>query len=171
MISIVEATCEAALALKLKRVGLLGTRFTMEGQFYPVAFSERGITVVAPEPEDRTYIHEKYLGELVKGLHGEVHPEIGALAKAILGKMRKRLPRAVELVYDNYNALVIGFGPTERASDAIFSIAVYPRWVSLFFLTWSGALIRRSCSRGVARGFATSSSRMRRSWTSLPSRG
>jgi len=37
-------------------------------------------------------------------------------------------------VYDNYNALAIGFGPTERASDAIFSIALYPRWVSLFFL-------------------------------------
>jgi len=37
-------------------------------------------------------------------------------------------------VYDNYNALAIGFGPSERASEAIFSIAVYPRWVSLFFL-------------------------------------
>jgi len=48
--------------------------------------------------------------------------------------MRARLPGAVELVYDNYNALVIGFGPTERASDAVFSIALYPRWVNLFFL-------------------------------------
>src|SRR5262245_31877006 len=61
-------------------------------------------------------------------------PEVAALARAILLKMRSRLPGAVELVYDNYNALVIGFGPTERASDAIFSIAVYPRWVNLFFL-------------------------------------
>jgi len=48
--------------------------------------------------------------------------------------MRKRLPGAIELVYDNYNALAIGFGPNERSSDAIFSIAVFPRWVSLFFL-------------------------------------
>jgi len=40
----------------------------------------------------------------------------------------------MELVYDNYNALAVGFGPSERASEAIFSIAVYPRWVSLFFL-------------------------------------
>lgn len=48
--------------------------------------------------------------------------------------MRKRLPGAVELVYDNYNALAIGFGPSEKASEAIFSIAVFPRWVSLFFL-------------------------------------
>jgi len=38
------------------------------------------------------------------------------------------------LVYDNYNALAIGFGPTERASDVVFSIAVFPRWANLFFL-------------------------------------
>src|SRR5437762_11157315 len=61
-------------------------------------------------------------------------PEVADLAHAALEKMRARLPGAVELVYDNYNALAIGFGPTERASDAIFSIALFPRWVSLFFL-------------------------------------
>jgi hypothetical protein len=41
-------------------------------------------------------------------------------------------------VYDNYNALAIGFGPSERTSEAIFSIAVYPKWVSLFFLQAKG---------------------------------
>jgi len=61
-------------------------------------------------------------------------PEIAATAKRALVKMRKRLPGAVEIVYDNYNALAIGFGPNEKASLAIFSIALYPRWVNLFFL-------------------------------------
>jgi hypothetical protein len=61
-------------------------------------------------------------------------PEIATLAQAVLATMRKRYPTALELVYDNYNALAIGFGPTERASEAIFSIAVFPRWISLFFL-------------------------------------
>jgi hypothetical protein len=61
-------------------------------------------------------------------------PEIEALAREALARMRARLPGAIELVYDNYNALAIGFSPTERASDAIFSIALWPRWVSLFFL-------------------------------------
>jgi hypothetical protein len=65
-------------------------------------------------------------------------PEIEALAKTILAKMRKRYPTALELVYDNYNALAIGFGPTERPSEAIFSIALFPRWVSLFFLQGAG---------------------------------
>jgi hypothetical protein len=61
-------------------------------------------------------------------------PEVASLAEALLNEMRRRYPTALELVYDNYNALAIGFGPTERASEAIFSIAVFPRWVSLFFL-------------------------------------
>lgn len=65
---------------------------------------------------------------------GKYSREIGALARAALAKMRSQLPGAVELVYDNYNALVIGFGPSERPSEAICSLALYPRWVSLVFL-------------------------------------
>jgi len=65
-------------------------------------------------------------------------PEVAALAEDILGEMRKLYPTALELVYDNYNALAIGFGPTERASEAVFSIALFPRWVSLFLLQAKG---------------------------------
>ena len=61
-------------------------------------------------------------------------PEIARLIKASLASLRRKLPGATELVYDNFNALVIGFGPTERASEAIFSIAAYPNWLNLFFL-------------------------------------
>jgi hypothetical protein len=61
-------------------------------------------------------------------------PEIAAFARVALAKMRKRLPYAVEMVYDNYNALVCGFGPTERASEAVFSIVMFPKYVSLCFL-------------------------------------
>ena len=66
------------------------------------------------------------------------NPAIADQARAILTRMRARLPGAIQLVYDNYNALVIGFGPSERASEAIFSIALYPRWVTLFFLQGAG---------------------------------
>jgi hypothetical protein len=61
-------------------------------------------------------------------------PEIASLAREALAKLRERLPGAVQLVYDNFNALVIGFGPSQRASDAVLSVAMYPRWVNLCFL-------------------------------------
>jgi hypothetical protein len=61
-------------------------------------------------------------------------PKVASLARRALVKMRKRLPSAIEMVYDNYNALAIGFCPTMRPSEAIFSIVLYPRYVTLFFL-------------------------------------
>ena len=61
-------------------------------------------------------------------------PRVASLARAAFAWMRKRFPGATVLVYDNYNALAIGFGSSEKASEAVFSIALYPRWVSLFFL-------------------------------------
>jgi aspartate racemase len=68
LISIVEATCEAAKAMGLKRVGLFGTSFTMQGKFYRDVFARAGITLVAPNLEDQTYVHDKYMNELVNGV-------------------------------------------------------------------------------------------------------
>jgi hypothetical protein len=75
-------------------------------------------------------------------------PEVAALARKAIAALRKRLPGARVLVYDNYNALAVGFGPNERASEAILSIAVYPRWVSLFFLRGKGLADPRKVLRG-----------------------
>lgn len=70
----------------------------------------------------------------LEGFIKKFDPAVAKLARSVRGEMRKRFPSAVELVYDNYNALAIGFGPTERASEAIVSVAVYPRGVSLYFM-------------------------------------
>ena len=68
LISIVVVTRDAAKARGLKRVALFGTRFTMTAPLYPDVFSRKSIAVVIPDPADQDYIHEKYLGELVKGV-------------------------------------------------------------------------------------------------------
>jgi aspartate racemase len=68
LISIVEATCAAVQTLGFARVGLFGTRFTMQGRFYSDVFSPRGITLVLPDPDEQLYIHDRYMGELVKGV-------------------------------------------------------------------------------------------------------
>lgn len=67
LISIVEATCAAVKARKLKRLALFGTRYTMQANFYPKIFSREGIELIVPDPEDQSYIHDKYMGELVSG--------------------------------------------------------------------------------------------------------
>jgi hypothetical protein len=65
-------------------------------------------------------------------------PDVAACARSVLARMTALYPQAFRLVYDNYNALAVGFSPGEKTSNGIFSIAVYPRWVSLFFLQGAG---------------------------------
>ena len=68
LISIVQATCDAAKTLGLKRLGLFGTRFTMQGRFYPDVFSKDTITLILPNEKEQSDIHEIYMNELLKGL-------------------------------------------------------------------------------------------------------
>jgi len=68
LLSIVEAACQATKKLGLKRVGLFGTRFTMQARFYPDTFSKEGMTIIVPGVEEQAYIHDKYMSELVNGI-------------------------------------------------------------------------------------------------------
>jgi hypothetical protein len=61
-------------------------------------------------------------------------PEVATLTRALLAKMKARIPGATIPVYDNYNALAIGFGSSDRIKDIVLSLAVMPRWVTLCFM-------------------------------------
>jgi len=61
-------------------------------------------------------------------------PAIAAQLRDARRRLRAHFPRGVEMVFDNYNALVFGIGPSDRARESFISIAGYPRWVTLFFL-------------------------------------
>jgi hypothetical protein len=63
---------------------------------------------------------------------------VAEAARALVARMRARIPGAQVLVYDNYNALAIGFGPSDKAGQAVLSLAVFPRWVTLCFLNGKG---------------------------------
>lgn len=76
----------------------------------------------------------------IDGFLAKYDAGVARQARAARRKMRRLFAGGVELVYDNYNALVFAYAPTERASDIICSIALYPRWVTLFFL--HGASLR-----------------------------
>jgi Domain of unknown function (DU1801) len=61
-------------------------------------------------------------------------PQHQATIRSARKKLRKRFPTAVELVYDNYNFFVIGYGPNERASECVVSIAAASNGVGLCFI-------------------------------------
>ena len=67
------------------------------------------------------------------GFISKFSPDVARIARAARSRVRKLLPAAFELVYDNYNALALAYGPSVRTSEVVLSLALYPRWVSLFF--------------------------------------
>src|SRR5574341_1261196 len=82
------------------------------------------------------------------GFVAKFNPEMARLIREARKKMRERLPRAVELLYDNYNFFVIGYGPSEKASEAIFSLAAQAKGVSLCFLQGSSLPDPKGLLRG-----------------------
>jgi aspartate racemase len=96
LISIVEATCERAKAMGFRKLGLFGTRSTMQGQFYPDVFSKEGIELAVPDESDRAFIHHIYFSELVKG--------------TVLPETRERLLTIVERLKqsDDIQGLILG---------------------------------------------------------------
>ncbi len=96
LVSIVEATCETTRQMKLNNVGLFGTRFTMQGKFFPAVFSRYGISIQVPETEDQNTIHSKYMNELVNGI---VLPETQRELLKIASRLQKQ---------KNIQALIVG---------------------------------------------------------------
>ena len=86
LLSIVAVCADEARRRGLRRLGLLGTRFTMEATFYPNVCGRYGITVVTPTGGERAWIHERYVGEL---LAGEFRDETRQQMIAIVARLRK----------------------------------------------------------------------------------
>jgi aspartate racemase len=112
LVSIVRSTCDAAKAGGLERVGLFGTRFTMRAGFYQEMFSREGMSVTLPREDEQDYIHEKYMGELVKGV--------------FLPETRARLLSIAERLKSDEGVQALILGGTElplilRESDAVES--------------------------------------------------
>jgi aspartate racemase len=87
LLSIVQAACDAANALGLKKVGLFGTRFTMQGRFYPDVFARAGIALIVPQPDEQALIHEKYMEELLNNIFLE---ETRERLLAIVEQLKRR---------------------------------------------------------------------------------
>lgn len=85
LLSIVEATCQFARARALKRLGLFGTRFTMQAGFYQKVFRKQDIEIILPDPDDQAFIHEKYVNELINGVfYPETRKGMLDIARALI---------------------------------------------------------------------------------------
>jgi len=87
LVSIVETTRDAARDRELTRIGLFGTKFTMQGRFYPDVFSRSGIELVRPGEDEQAFIHDKYVGELLKSTF---RPDTRERLVAIIQTMKHR---------------------------------------------------------------------------------
>lgn len=99
LVSIVQATCDHVRTSELTRVALLGTRFTMEGRFYPAVFDAAGIRLVTPAPDDLSYVHDIYLNELLKN--------------QFLPETRLRLLQVIDRLIDDQGVEAVILGGTE----------------------------------------------------------
>jgi aspartate racemase len=96
LISIVEAACDEVRSRGFKTVALFGTRFTMQAPFYPGVFSRAGLNLVLPNDREQDYIHEIYLGQLLKDVF---LPETRTRVLEIAGEMKRR---------DNIEGVILG---------------------------------------------------------------
>lgn len=86
LLSIVQAACDHARGRGLRRLGLLGTGFTMRARFYPDVFARAGVELITPRADEQAFIHEKYIHELLKN---QFLPETRTALLAIIDRMRK----------------------------------------------------------------------------------
>jgi aspartate racemase len=82
-----DTTAKAVVAAGLSTVALLGTRYTMEQEFYRARLEQHGLSVVVPDEPDRTVVHEVIYKELVQGV---VSPESKRLYLEIIERLLDR---------------------------------------------------------------------------------
>lgn len=96
LLSIVQAACDAAKTLGVRKIGLFGSGYTMRARFYPDLFAGEGIEVVLPNAGEQAFIHEKYMGELLNNIF---LPDTRDRLYAIVEAMKQR---------DGIEALILG---------------------------------------------------------------
>jgi hypothetical protein len=85
-------------------------------------------------------VQDSTAADQVAGFIAKFDPRVAKQIRSCRAAVRRRMPTAHELVYDNYNFFVIGYSSTERASDCIISLASNCHGVTLFF--YYGAKLR-----------------------------
>jgi aspartate racemase len=85
MLSIADETCKRASSMKLKKLGLMGTKYTMESDFFQKAFHNAGISIIVPMKDEMQFIHNKILSEIALGIIiNSTRQELLSIAKRMI---------------------------------------------------------------------------------------
>ena len=85
MLSIIDETCKRALSMRVKKPGLMGTKFTMESDFFQKIFHNVGISIIVPAKDEQQYIHNKLISEIEFGIiKNSTRQELLSIAKRMI---------------------------------------------------------------------------------------
>jgi aspartate racemase len=131
MLSLLDATAEAIQGRGLSRVGLLGTRFTMEKSFYQDALARHGISTLVPDADDRAYVNRVIYDELVAG---QIRDESRVGYLAIIHKLAEQGAQGIilgcteiPLLVDEAGAGIPLFDTTQIHAEAALNYAIKDR--------------------------------------------
>lgn len=133
VVSIVDAVAEAAVAHGARRVGVLGTAYTMASpHLYPPRLAAHGLTALVPEPEDAAEVHRVIYDELVQGV---VREASRARLSDVVARLAARGADVVVLACTELAMVLDPAGPTPVPLidstvvhvDALLDAALAPR--------------------------------------------
>jgi aspartate racemase len=125
LLHIADATADALAAAGISRVGLLGTRFTMEQDFYRVRLEARGFDVLIPQAEARTSVHRIIYDELCQGV---VREDSRAAYRTIMAELVDAGAQAVILGCTEISLLV---GEQDASVPLFDTTAIHARAAAL----------------------------------------
>ncbi|WP_409306585.1 aspartate/glutamate racemase family protein [Pectobacterium sp. B1J-3] len=120
LISIIESTCDEARRLNKTKVGLLGTRFTMESDFFKKAFRDKSIAVVVPTQNEIDFVAQTIAEELE---HGIVKEETYARFSNIVERMKRE--QCIDAVVLGCTELPLLFGQRQQSVDCLDTMEIH----------------------------------------------
>ncbi|MEX0847303.1 MAG: aspartate/glutamate racemase family protein [Ilumatobacteraceae bacterium] len=120
-IHIADATADAVRAKGITQVGLLGTRYTMEEDFYRGRLESHKVDVIIPDEPDRTLIHEVIYNELVRGIFSE------SSKRAYLGVISRLEERGAQGIIAGCTEIELLVGPDDVEVDYFATTAIHAR--------------------------------------------
>jgi aspartate racemase len=121
LLHIARETAKEIARYNIRKIGLLGTKFTMENSFFKDHLSVLGIETVVPEEEDRSMLHDCIINEFTKGIFLE------KTKRDYLRVMDKLSAQGVEAIVFGCTEISLLINPSDCAGKVFDTTAIHTR--------------------------------------------